>query len=289
MSCVCRVALYRCYEYTVLIYKIMHSSTKKYIALITCMLCVGMVLPRMVLADAPTASDTTAMSLTTTDAVADADNGAPEVRVHRPLPAAVAAHDITILALGDSYTAGYGLTDDQKYPTRLEDMLRARGYSVHVENAGISGATAQDIADQLTDLLANERYDIAIIAAGANDMEENLPIAQTETALRSMLDALHESGVQPVLCGMLANAQASDAYRDAFDALYPELATEYTLPLVPSLMEGVAGQPEYIQADHEHPNAVGALLLARNVFPEVQQAVETVRQERHVVTPELWI
>jgi acyl-CoA thioesterase-1 len=196
-----------------------------------------------------------------------------------PSPAAPAAADsarpLTVLALGDSLFAGYGLPAGQSVPDLLERRLRQDGYAVRMVNAGISGDTTSGGLARLPWLL-REPPDLAILELGANDGLMGMPPENMERNLSAMLDLLAEKKIPVLLAGMRALANFGPDYAERFDAVFPRLATKYGVALLPFLLEGVALKPELNQADGIHPNPAGAARVADNLYPLLRGLADRV-------------
>ncbi|MFZ4628158.1 MAG: arylesterase [Blastocatellia bacterium] len=170
-----------------------------------------------------------------------------------------------ILAFGDSLTAGYGLAPAEAYPALLQRRLDERGYRYRVVNAGVSGETTAGGLRRLEWSLA-ERVELVILALGANDGLRGQPVPEMRQNLTQMIELIQKRSARPILAGMEAPPNLGPEYTQAFRAVYPELARRYRLPLIPFLLEGVAGLPEFNQADGIHPNVAGELRVLENVW-----------------------
>lgn len=170
--------------------------------------------------------------------------------------------DALIIAFGDSLTAGYGLPIRESYPAILETSLRSAGASVRVVNAGISGETTAGARERATFIRA-QNPDVVLLGIGANDALRFLALTDTEQNMRAILDALTtgENAPTVLLLRMRAPSNAGGAYQATFDALYPTLAEEYAVELVPFLEEEVFRNPAYLQSDGIHPTAEGYTYL----------------------------
>jgi acyl-CoA thioesterase-1 len=167
----------------------------------------------------------------------------------------------TLVCLGDSLTAGYGLDEDQAYPALLAKKLQ--GWKVL--NAGVSGDTSAGGLKRLNWILKS-RPQAVFVALGANDGLRGLRPADTEKNLEAILRRIQASGARPYLAGMMLPTNYGQKYRGDFAALYPQLAKRLSLPLMPFLLEGVGGVPSLNQADGIHPNADGARVVADHVW-----------------------
>ena len=173
----------------------------------------------------------------------------------------------TILIVGDSISAGFGLDTRLGWVSLLEQRLSKEGHDDKVINASISGDTSAGGLARLPALLAEHKPDVVIVELGGNDgLRGQLP-AQLKQNLASMIEASQQAGAKVLLLGMQLPPNYGARYTQAFAAVYGELANEKKVALVPFLLEGVGGKPELMQADRIHP-AVGAQgLLLDNVWP----------------------
>jgi len=179
---------------------------------------------------------------------------------------------LTIVAFGDSLTAGYGLLPGKSYPSLLEARLRAAGYIVRVVNAGVSGDTTGNGLSRLAWVL-EEKPALAIVALGANDSLRGQDPKRSEAHLDAILERLSASGATLLLAGMYAPRNMGAAYVKEFDGMYPRLASKHGATLYPFLLEGVAGDPKLNQDDGLHPNEAGAAVIAERLYPVVEQLV----------------
>jgi acyl-CoA thioesterase-1 len=182
-----------------------------------------------------------------------------------------AAAPQTILALGDSLTAGLGLGPADVFPVKLEAALKARGHEVKVINAGVSGDTAADGAARL-DWALGEPVNAVIVELGANDALRGLPVAQAEAALDQLLAALEQKKLPTLLAGMKAPPNMGADYQRQFDGMYQRLAERHPgVLLYPFFLEGVAADPKLNQGDGMHPNPAGVDVIVARMLPSVEQ------------------
>ena len=182
-----------------------------------------------------------------------------------------AAAPQTILALGDSLTAGLGLGPADAFPAKLEAALKAKGHDVKVINAGVSGDTAADGAARL-DWALGEPVNAVIVELGANDALRGLPVAQAEQALDQLLTALEQKKLPVLLAGMKAPPNMGVDYQQAFDGMYQRLAAKHPAVLVyPFFLDGVAADPKLNQGDGLHPNPAGVDAVVARMLPGVEQ------------------
>lgn len=174
-----------------------------------------------------------------------------------------------IVAFGDSLTAGFGVSSDESYPAQLEKQLHKGGFHYEVVNAGVSGETSAGGVRRVEWILKS-RPTVVILELGVNDGLRGLPLQQTYTNLRSIIDRLQDEGVMVILAGMRIPLNYGEAYTGEFFEMYERLAQELTLPLIPFLLEGVAAQPGLNQADGIHPTGEGYTIVAQNVFRNLE-------------------
>ena len=182
------------------------------------------------------------------------------------------ARPVTIVALGDSLTAGYGLGPGEAFPEQLEAALRARGHEVTIANAGVSGDTASGGLARLEWSVPAEA-DIVIVELGANDALRGLDPAVTRGALSEIIAKLKQRGQAVLLAGMMAPRNLGADYSREFNAIYPDLAAQFGVPLYPFFLEGVAGDRRLNQSDGIHPTAAGIARIVETILPEVEKLV----------------
>jgi acyl-CoA thioesterase I len=188
---------------------------------------------------------------------------------------AAAAQTVTLLALGDSLTAGYGLQPSDAFPVKLEAALIARGHDVKVINGGIAGDTALDGASRV-DWALTEEVDAVIVEFGANDALRGLPVPQAEQALDQLLGKLAERKLPVLLAGMRAPPNLGPEYQAAFDGMYGRLAEKHGSLLYPFFLDGVAAETTLNQADGMHPNPAGVDVIVSRILPSVERLLEQV-------------
>lgn len=185
------------------------------------------------------------------------------------------ADTVTIAALGDSLTHGYGLPPEQGFVPRLETWLTEHGADVSVINAGVSGDTTAGGAARAAWTLTPE-VDAMIVALGGNDLLRGIDPAVSRANLTAILEAAQKADVKVLLVGMQAPGNYGPAYKEAFDAIYPELADQFETEFVDSFFVGLMGDNtdlsqarQYFQADGIHPNAAGVELVVDGLGPFV--------------------
>lgn len=186
---------------------------------------------------------------------------------------------VRIVAFGDSLTAGYNLSLQEGYPAQLEQYLRDRGYAVEVINAGVSGETSAGGVRRIDFVLSLEP-DIILIGLGGNDALRFLPPEEFEQNLRTILQGLLINEKTTILMlGMRAPGNADRIYRERFDAVYPRLAAEFRVSLVPFFLEGIALDPRYTLSDGIHPTSEGYAIMVNTL---IGPAVERILLERNI-------
>jgi acyl-CoA thioesterase-1 len=186
---------------------------------------------------------------------------------------------VSIVALGDSLTAGYGLEQGRDLASVLNRLLAEKGLPAKVANAGVSGDTTAGGLARL-DWAVPEGTDAVIVALGANDMLRGLPVEKAQANLAAIIGRLEGRGIPVLIAGMRASRNLGDAYANAFDRIYPELAEKYGALLYPFLLAGVVLDPKLNLADGMHPNAEGVEVIAKRLLASVEELIEKVRAKK---------
>ena len=166
-----------------------------------------------------------------------------------------------ILVFGDSLSAEYGIARGSGWVTLLSDRLRREGFPHRVVNASISGETTAGGLSRLGTTLKKQQPQFFLLALGANDGLRGLPVAQTRKNIESMLTLAANAGAQSMVIGIRMPPNYGPEYTRAFDRLFEDIALRRSLPVVPFLLEGIAENPSYFQADAIHPNETLSKLL----------------------------
>lgn len=177
----------------------------------------------------------------------------------------------TIVALGDSLTAGFGVRRSEAFPARLDARLKAAGYGVRIANAGLSGDTTAGALARF-DFAVPQGTNGLLLGIGANDMLQGISPATAKLNIEAIIVRAKARGIRVALLGMRAPTNWGAAYRTAFDAIYPSLARKHGLSLDPFVLEGVALNPALNQADGIHPTPVGADRIAARLVPFTARA-----------------
>jgi len=180
----------------------------------------------------------------------------------------------TIVALGDSLTAGLGVDETHAYPSLLEDRLTADGYGVEVINAGISGETSSGTLSRIDWVISSLDPDIVILVIGANDGMRGIDPGLIESNLDRIISALVERNIDVILGGMKMLPNLGPAYARAFERLYPEMAEKHPITLIPFFLEGVAGETAFNQPDGIHPTPRGYGVIVDHIYPYVLRLIE---------------
>ena len=189
---------------------------------------------------------------------------------------------ITIVALGDSLTAGYGLSRKQAWPALVADKMRDAGYEFEVVNAGSSGDTTTGGLRRLPALLrAHKKIDVFILELGINDAFRGVPSDQIRSNLQTIIDQVRARfpNAAIVIAGMQLPNVSSDDYVGAFGAIFPIVAQKNRATLIPFFLEGVSGNPDLNQWDQVHPNAAGQRVLAENVWRVLEPILRKIREK----------
>lgn len=190
--------------------------------------------------------------------------------------AGAAERTIKIVALGDSLMAGYQIPAQDAFPVQLERALRAKGVTVEVANAGVSGDTSSGGLSRL-DWSVPDGTDAVILELGANDMLRAVDPKVTRDALTEIVRRLKERRIEVLLCGMQAARNLGPEYARAFDPIYPELAAANGLLLYPFFLDGIVGDAKLNQSDGLHPTAAGVAKIVAGVLPKVEELIARVR------------
>jgi acyl-CoA thioesterase I len=170
-----------------------------------------------------------------------------------------------VVLLGDSITAGLGLSPEEAYPTLLQEKIDADGLAFHVINAGVSGDTSAGGLSRM-DWALDGDVRVLVVALGGNDALRGLPVEELRKNLSTIIERAQAKRIRVILAGMEAPPNFGQAYIVAFHKIYPELSKKYGIPLIPFLLQGVAGIEGLNQRDGIHPTAEGARTVADNVW-----------------------
>jgi acyl-CoA thioesterase-1 len=176
----------------------------------------------------------------------------------------------TVLVLGDSLSAEYGLARGAGWVALLEQKLRAQQIDARIVNASVSGETTSGGRTRLPALLSKHKPAIVVIELGANDGLRGLPVAAAEANLRAMVTQARGVGAQVLLVGMRMPPNYGRDYADKFFAMFGALSKDMKAPLAPFMLDGVADKTELFQADRLHPLASAHPIILGNIWPHLQ-------------------
>ncbi len=161
--------------------------------------------------------------------------------------------------------SGYGLKENQGLSIILENDLKDVGYNIDIINGSISGDTSEDGLNRIEEYLFDNDIDLVILGLGANDMLRRIDPNQTESNLRKIIEIIKTNNIDIILAGMKASPTNGLAYKKKFDDIFPSLAKEYDLNLIPFLLKKVALNPKLNQSDGIHPNYEGAKVISETI------------------------
>ncbi len=179
-----------------------------------------------------------------------------------------------ILVLGDSLSAEYGLTHGSGWVALLEENIQAQYNDVTIVNASISGETTSGGRSRLPALLKKHQPKIVVIELGANDALRGLSLTATRANLQAMIDSAKENRAKVLLIGMQIPPNYGTAYTQQFANLYPKLTKQSKVALVPFMLEGVVGNPDYFQSDRIHPTAEAQPQILQNIWPHLKPLLQ---------------
>lgn len=180
-----------------------------------------------------------------------------------------------IVFFGNSLSAGYGLKPEQSFPALIQDRIDSLGYPYEVVNAGVSGETTSGGASRV-DWVLRRPVDIFVLELGGNDGLRGIPPEESRKNLQTIIDKVKDRhpDAEIILAGMEAPPNMGPEFTRDFRRIYPELAAENDVTLLPFLLEGVGGESSLNQADGIHPNEEGARIVAENVWEVLEPLLE---------------
>jgi acyl-CoA thioesterase-1 len=180
----------------------------------------------------------------------------------------------TILVFGDSLSAAYGIRPEQGWVALLTQRLQSQGYGYQIVNASVSGETSGGGLERLPRALQLHQPRIVILELGANDALRGLPVSAARDNLARMVQLSQAAGARVLLVGMRIPPNYGQRYTEEFARMFPELASQYHLPLVPFLLQGVALDPARMQPDGMHPNATGEPPVLDTLWPYLKPMLD---------------
>jgi acyl-CoA thioesterase I len=180
----------------------------------------------------------------------------------------------TVLVVGDSLSAEYGIARGAGWVALAEQKLKAQKLDVNVVNASVSGETTSGGRTRLPQLLAKHKPDIVVIELGANDGLRGLPVAAADSNLRAMVDVAKKAGARVLLVGIRIPPNYGRDYSEKFFAMYDVISKAARVPLAPFMLEGVVTRPELFQQDRLHPLAEAHPIILANIWPHLLAIVK---------------
>jgi len=180
----------------------------------------------------------------------------------------------TIVAVGDSLTAGLGVNETQAYPAQLQRKLAGDGYDFKVVNAGVSGETSSGALSRIEWVISTLKPDVIILETGANDGLRGIDPDILGKNLDRIVSVIKANNIEVLLCGMKILPNMGPEYSKAFARVYPEIAQKHAIPLVPFFLEGVGGDPRFNQPDQLHPTAKGYRRIVDHIYPYVLNVIK---------------
>ncbi|GGW32361.1 arylesterase [Arenibacter certesii] len=179
-----------------------------------------------------------------------------------------------ILFYGNSLTAGMGLDPNEAFPALIQEKMDTLGLQYKVINAGLSGETSASGKNRISWVL-KQKVDVFVLELGANDGLRGIPLAETKKNLQDIIDIVKTENPDTViiLAGMQIPPNMGPEYTSEFKNIFPKLASQNNLILIPFLLENVAGIPELNQPDGIHPTAEGQRIIAQNIWPVIHEAI----------------
>lgn len=183
----------------------------------------------------------------------------------------------TILFMGNSLTAGYGLEPSQAFTSLVQNKIKNEGMDFKVVNAGLSGETTSSGLRRI-DWLLKQRVDVLMIELGGNDGLRGITLSLTKQNLQDMIDKARAQypNIRILLAGMEVPPNMGDAYAAEFRKMYPELSKKNNVGLIPFLLEGVGDRPELNQRDGIHPTAAGHVIIAETVWKFLKPVLKSL-------------
>lgn len=186
-----------------------------------------------------------------------------------------ATSEPVVLVIGDSLSAGYGMKTAEAWPSLLEERLANSGYAHRVVNASISGETTRGGLTRLPAALERHAPEIVIVELGGNDGLRGIPLGEIRGNLQQMVDSSRAAGARVLLAGVYIPPNYGPAYTRGFKQLYEDLGGQEGVALLPFILDGVALEPELMQADGIHPNSAAQPRILDNVWPVLLPLLET--------------
>ncbi len=185
-------------------------------------------------------------------------------------------YDGTIIAVGDSLTAGQGVVEEESWPALIGKKLENDGHRWQVINAGVSGETSSGTLSRIKWIVAQQPA-VVILETGANDGFRGIPPAVIRKNINNAVQILQESNITVILAGMQIVQNLGEEYAREFAAIYPSVAHERDCLLIPFILQQVAGEPALNQTDTIHPNEDGHTIITETAYPFVVRAIQALQ------------
>ena len=206
--------------------------------------------------------------------IAGCSSDPPTAAKTPPATSPTPRYEGTIVAMGDSLTAGLGLSETDAYPAQLARRLSAAGHRFKVVNAGVSGETSSGALSRVEWVIASLKPDIVLLETGANDGLRGIDPTLLEANLNRLITIFKTHNIVVVLAGMQMLPNLGPDYTHAFKTIYPRVAQQHQIILIPFFLEGVAGRDDLNQPDDIHPTAEGYTRIVETIYPFVLNAIE---------------
>jgi acyl-CoA thioesterase-1 len=181
------------------------------------------------------------------------------------------AAQTTLLIIGDSLSAGYGIKKEQSWVNLLKKRIASKGYAVNVVNDSISGDTSSNGLSRLDDSLKKYKPNIVVIELGGNDGLRGISPQAMQQNLTEMIEKIKASGAKVLMLGVPLPPNYGQVYIERFLTVYQQVAKQQNIPLVQNFIENIGGNPRLMQADGIHPNALAQPVLLDNVWMQLEQ------------------
>lgn len=189
------------------------------------------------------------------------------------------AENPKILIVGDSLSAAYGIPQQQGWAALLQKKLQLKSYRYDVVNASMSGETTSGGASRINTALQKIKPTIVVLELGANDGLRGLPVNEMITNLSNIIRQSKQSGAKVLLIGMQIPPNYGPKYSEAFSQSYQRLSHEHKIPLVPFMLKNIAVQPDLIQQDGLHPNALAQPMILENIWPQLKLLLKKINTD----------
>ncbi|MBA8899849.1 MULTISPECIES: arylesterase [unclassified Phyllobacterium] len=186
---------------------------------------------------------------------------------------AVSGHALSVVGFGDSLMSGFELPVQDSFTAQLEKSLKDKGVEISIANAGVAGDTTTGGLARL-DWSVPDGTDLVILELGANDALRGISPEISEKNLAEMIEKLQKRKIQVILAGMLAPPNMGGDYEQKFNAIFPDLAKKYDVPLYPFFMDGIATEASLLQADGMHPTTQGVAVMVKGFLPIMQKTIK---------------